>query len=124
MSIETQSRVIETVRSIENTMMGMGFTPALPLQEGFATWFSFRKSTCEVRFVCGPPEYHMEMFIKMDKSSGAKTYELADLMQIPTLAQWIRTNRPVDQGHDHLGAESRWFIDLLKIALPELDAQC
>jgi len=123
MSNETRARFIEAVRSIESALEGMGFTQVPPVEQGFATWVSFRKSNCEVKFVCGPPEYHVEMFIEMRRVSGVKAYEFSDLMQMPTLARWIRANRLVVQEDDQLCVESRWFAELLRLALPVLDKQ-
>jgi hypothetical protein len=121
MSTTAQNRFVEALRVIECTLGRRGFIPAPPLQHGFATWISFKKPNCEVKFAYGPPEYHVEMFIRMETKEGAKNYELADLMRIPSLAQWISDNRPVSHGDDSLCIESRWFAELLNVALPELE---
>ncbi len=80
----------------------------------YVTRISFNFGKGIVEFLCGPPEYHAEIFISVqDERSKLNRYDLARLMSIPHLRNWVVKNKPNINHGDKIRAEIDWFILLL-----------
>jgi hypothetical protein len=67
-----------------------------------------------VEFLCGPPEYHAEMFVIVPCSTGKNDrYDLAKLMSIQEVRDWFMANRASRSGGDRLESETTKLADLL-----------
>lgn len=88
--------------------------------EGFLSQLSMKGPYGAVEILCGPPEYHAEVFIESYDES--KRYNLTDLMGIDSIREWVKTNRPKTDGQSHLAAELEWIFDLLSEGLKDADS--
>ena len=68
-----------------------------------------------VEFLCGPPEYHAEIFVSVQGSDGATDrLDLGGLMASSFVRDWVTENRLQASGKDRLRAEVEWFVSLLQ----------
>ncbi len=64
-----------------------------------------------VTFMFGPSDWDVEMIIKRN---GIK-YAFKDLLQIPSIAQWTKDNRYIQETRDRsIADEVGWAVKLLK----------
>ena len=110
------TEALEPVRSV---LLARGFREGPPNINGFATWTLFRSKEADVEFSYGPPDYHVEIFIR-GRGADARMYELSDLMAIPAIEKWIRANVLAVSNEEPVMAECRWFARLLEVALPHI----
>ena len=83
--------------------------------DGYVTRISYSFGKGLIEFLCGPPEYHAEIFISV-KGAGknSERYDLTKLMSISHLRNWVAQNKP-DMSHgDKIRAEVDWYVLLLK----------
>lgn len=105
---------LEPVRSL---LIGQGFREEPVRSEGYLSRISFRREEAQVDLAYGPPEYHVEMFMRREGRQRAM-YELADLMTFPELDSWVRANGSPATDVSLVVAECRFFARLLELALP------
>ena len=67
-----------------------------------------------VEFRCGPPEYHVEVFILTD---DGRRWSLADLLEIDQIRTWMFQNRPNFSGRSRLEAEIDVAFSLFSVGL-------
>jgi hypothetical protein len=107
------TKALDPVRRV---LQARGYREAPPNSSGFATWILFRSAEADVEFSYGPPEYHVEMFIRR-RGRDEPTHELADLMALPAVADWMRANPADIANEETVVAECRWFAGLVEVAL-------
>jgi hypothetical protein len=66
-----------------------------------------------VEFLCGPPEYHAEIFMNVSGSGGTERLDLARMMSVQEVRDWFAKNRGVHVGSDTLESEVLKLVALL-----------
>jgi hypothetical protein len=81
--------------------------------DGFVSRATMSGSGGIVEILCGPAEYHAEIFITTLKDH--KRWNLADLMSVGTLKQWLvsYSQRASSQGKSGLEADIEWIFLIL-----------
>jgi hypothetical protein len=81
--------------------------------DGFVSRATMSGSGGAVEILCGPAEYHAEIFITTLKDN--KRWNLADLMSVGTLKQWLvsYSKRASCQGKSELEADIEWIFLIL-----------
>ena len=126
MSNETRDRFIKYVDEAERKLSSdFNITNKKVAVDGFVTRITYSFGEGLVEFLCGPPEYHAEIFVSIKAENGSlERYDLAKLMSISHLRNWIVNNKP-DMSHgDKIKAETEWHVLLLKEikCLPEFQS--
>jgi hypothetical protein len=85
---------------------------------GFATFILYEGSNYSVEFLCGPPEYHVEILVELKKTN--QKYDLTALTAIPTIQNWVLNHILTTNGEDKILAETKWYVDLIEFSLPIL----
>ncbi len=80
---------------------------------GFVSRATLSGSGGDIEILCGPAEYHAEIFITMLKDN--KRWNLADLMSVGTLKHWLvsYSQRANNQGKSELEADIEWIFLIL-----------
>ena len=116
MSKETQNKFIKYVDDAE-TQLSSDFkiTNKSTDIDGFVTRIIYSFGEGLVEFLCGPPEYHIEIFVSVKNTDGnLERYDLIRLVSIPNLRSWMVYNKP-DMSHgDKIKSEMEWYISLLR----------
>ena len=123
MSKETQDSFIRRVDETEVQLSSsFNIKDKKVSVDGLVAQISYSFGRGIVEFLCGPPEYHAEIFISViDDDGNFDRYDLAKLMSISYLRNWVVQNKP-DMSHgDKIKAEMDWYVLLLKEirSLPE-----
>lgn len=123
MSKETQDSFIRRVDETEVQLSSsFNIKDKKVSVDGLVARISYSFGRGIVEFLCGPPEYHAEIFISViDDDGNFDRYDLAKLMSISYLRNWVVQNKP-DMSHgDKIKAEMDWYVLLLKEirSLPE-----
>lgn len=126
MSKETQNSFLDKVAEAERELSPVfDIGNKKVLADGLVAQVSYSFGQGVVEFLCGPPEYHAEIFITANRAGESSVrYDLAKLMAIPHLRSWVVQNKP-DMSHgDKLKAEVDWYVLLLKEikGLPEFQS--
>ena len=81
--------------------------------DGFVSNATMSGSGGSVEILCGPAEYHAELFITTLKDH--KRWNLADLMSVGTLKQWLvnYSQKTNFQGKSELEADIEWVFLIL-----------
>ena len=116
MSLDTRKRFVAALAAIEPDLEALGFRRRAIEEQGFATWLMYSRPDVDVEFVCGPPEYHIDMLIRV----GQATYELADLMKRRPIGDWMTEHELKSNQQDALRSEAEWFGALLRVVLARL----
>lgn len=67
--------------------------------------------TGRIFFFYAPPEFHVEIFIRLN---NGEEYDFASLMSIPEIASWVNENKlKIDCNTNKIIAELEWFVVLL-----------
>ena len=80
-------------------------------EDGFITTATMTGSGGRVEILCGPAEYHAEVFITTTK--GQKQWSLSDLMTIESVRLWMHQDFPSTAGRSRLEAEIERAFDLI-----------
>jgi hypothetical protein len=70
---------------------------------GFVSSAIMRNADGQVKILCGPPEYHSEIFISVFRTG--KRFALRDLMTIPKVRDWIVKFNKTAPAKDKCGIE-------------------
>jgi hypothetical protein len=115
-SKETQNSFLDKVSEAERELSPVfDIGDKKVLVDGLVAQVSYSFGLGVVEFFCGPPEYHVEIFITANVAGESSIrYDLAKLMAIPHLRSWVVQNKP-DMSHgDKLKAEIDWYVLLLQ----------
>ena len=77
-------------------------------EDGFITTATMAGSAGCVEILCGPAEYHAEVFITTTKDQ--KRWDLADLINIESVRLWLYQNRPNYSGRSLLEVEVEYLF--------------
>ena len=84
-------------------------------EKGLAYYIEYKKKkNTKVKFLFGPPEWHIDMIIHTAKGD----FEFKDLLAIPEISKWVNNNRYRQENDRIVKIELLWLIELLKISLP------
>ncbi len=114
MSTQTQDTFINSLKDIESDLSDIGITHLLTTKKGYATYVDYKSAdNIHVSFIFGPSDWHVELVLR---KNGIK-YELKDLFQIPSIAEWIRCNKFQEQTGNRIKNEIAWFVDFLRFVI-------
>lgn len=120
MSQRTQADFAELVRKYYQRYSGqLKLGPPSFKYDGFTSRATMTSSDGSVEVLCGPPEYHAEVFI--NTLENQKRWSLADMLGIPVIREWLTRNRPNSEGRSRLEAEIE-CIFLLLVRLKDISA--
>ena len=80
-------------------------------RDGFVSRASMAGPAGVVELVCGPADYHAEIFL--NTTSDNKRWRLADLVGIEPIRNWMFQNRPSLSNKSTIDAEVCYAFDLL-----------
>jgi hypothetical protein len=83
--------------------------------DGFLTTAMMSGCRGNVAFICGPAEYHVELFIYDKKKS--QQLSLRELIAFSPVRDWMRCNRASIEGKQRLQAEIEYAFRLLVEAI-------
>ncbi|MDB4264833.1 hypothetical protein N9893_02080 [bacterium] len=116
MSTSTQNELISSVqKNYEH------FASCLRLKKpSFATrgYLSSAKMTATggtVEILCGPPEYHAEIFIECAATN--KRWGLADLIQVESIKHWLDAYQSKTESQSNVEADVEWIFYILSEGL-------
>ncbi len=98
-------------------IIGHGVKLAAPTFEenGFVTRARLKGVGGHVELLCGPAEYHAEVFVCTDKDG--KRWALSDLMTLKNVRNWMFLNRSGPTGRSTLEADVEYAFRLLSEVL-------
>jgi len=102
MSQETQREFTRLVgKSYQQHQSKLALAEPSFRYDGFISSATLSGSGGSVEILCGPPEYHAEIFV----TSGSERWSLADLMGIEAVRSWMLKNRANIDGRALLEVE-------------------
>jgi hypothetical protein len=116
MSTSTQNEFIASVQKHYKH-----FTSCLRLEKpSFTTkgFLSSAKMTANggiVEILCGPPEYHAEVFIECAGTN--KRWGLADFIQVQSIKHWFDAYQSTTGSQSNVDADVEWIFHLLSEGL-------
>jgi hypothetical protein len=117
--IKSEEGFIKSLEEVKPLLDQMGFIQTHFEEKGLAVFTEYAKQDTKVEFMCGPPEWHVEMII----TTPRRSYAFKDLLQIPLVDEWFKSNKFSEDNEYNINAELRYFINLLEFALPVLRQQ-
>lgn len=116
MSKETQYKFIKYVDDAQKQLSSdFKISNKKIVMDGFVTRITYSFGECIIEFLCGPPEYHAEIFVSVKNENDClERYDLTKLMSISHLRSWVVDNKPKVVHGDKLMAEIEWQISLLR----------
>jgi hypothetical protein len=112
MSTERQQRFEQSVTRTAAAAAGtLNLDPPRFERNGFVTRAFMEGSGGQVELCCGPPDYSVAIFIC--STADSRRWDLADLMQLGSVNQWLIANRPQPGEQDEAYA-FRFLIDGLR----------
>ena len=83
--------------------------------DGFVSYATTDGSEGSVKIVCGPPEYHAEVFLLIPKNG--ERWNLARLMEISSVRRWVMSQSPEQSSRSVVEMDVEWIFRLLKDGL-------
>lgn len=116
MSKETQDRFLKYVDEAKIQLsLDFSISNKNTAIDGFVARVTFSLGEGLVEFLCGPPEYHAEIFISVKgEDDSLERYDLTKLMSVPHLRNWVVHNKPNMSHGDKIRAEMEWHVLLIK----------
>jgi hypothetical protein len=107
----SQESFIKIMNDMEKVLADIGLSHLSTEKKG-ATFIEYQGTDdTRVTFMFGPSDWDVEMIIKRN---GIK-YAFKDLLQIPSIAQWTKDNRYIQETRDRsIADEVGWAVKLLK----------
>ena len=112
MSTQSQALFIQSVKDVETALTNIGLSHLSTEKKGYATYIEYKGAhDTHVTFAFGPSDWDVDMVVERN---GTK-YAFKDLLQIPSVAQWIKDNQyKQETGKRIIADEVGWFVKLLK----------
>lgn len=105
------------IKEIESILYSMHFHPHSFEEKGAAYFIKYKRGQSIVEFLFGPSDWHVEMLIFTSK----RKFSFGDLLQIPAIAGWVRSNEYKPEKTTNVKGELLWFVELLKVSLPIIE---
>lgn len=112
MSTQYQELFIQSVKDIETVLTDIGLSHLSTEKKGYATYIEYKGAhDTRVTFMFGPSDWDVNIVVKR----SGKKYEFKDLLQIPSVAHWMKDNKyKQETGNRIIADEVGWFVKLLK----------
>lgn len=116
MSTSTQNEFIASVQQNYER-----FASCLKLEkpsfaiQGFLSSAKMIATGGTIEILCGPPEYHAEVFISC--AGNHKRWGLADLIQVERVKHWLDAYQPETESQSEVEADVEWIFHLLSEGL-------
>jgi len=114
MKDELTKEFLSGINEVQPILLLMNFSQYSFVQKGSSYFISFKKEGTFVDFLFGPSDWDIEMVIH---TSNGK-FAFKDLLQLPSIADWVDRNRYEQFGGRNIKNELLWYVDLLKFSLP------
>lgn len=116
MSLATQNQFIASVEhNYELFALSSKFEkPSFSIQ-GFLTSARIVSAGGTIEILCGPPEYHAEIFIEC--AGNPKRWGLADLIQFESVRCWLESYKSNTENQTEVEADVEWLFRLLSEGL-------
>ncbi|QQS42841.1 MAG: hypothetical protein IPM63_07875 [Acidobacteriota bacterium] len=114
---DTTRHFLEAMNEVEVILSSDSFVKRSITEKGLACWVEFANESVLVEFSFGPPEWHVNMIIRVSNMK----YEFKDLLKIPVVNEWVRKNRHKQRDLSNIRDELMWFVELMKISLREIE---
>jgi hypothetical protein len=85
------------------------------IDDGYITIAKMHAVKGVVELRCGPAEYHVELIVYVN--GNRKRLTLADIIAIPSVREWMETNRPEVDQVTRIQAEVKYAFRLISEAL-------
>lgn len=114
MSTQAQDTFIHLIKDMESELTHIGFSHLSTTKKGYATYVDYKSAeNIHASFMFGPSDWHVELVLRKDE----KNYELKDLLQIPSIAEWIRNSKFKEQTSNRIKDEITFFVGLLRFVI-------
>ena len=87
--------------------------------KGFLSIAKMKTSGGAIEILCGPPEYHAEIFIACHENH--KRWGLADLFQIERVKNWLNAYRSQTKNQSEIEADVEWVFYLIVEGVQGID---
>lgn len=114
--MKSEESFLTSLEEVEHKLNKMGFIQSHFERKGYAIFTDYKRQDTTVKFMRGPSEWHVEMFIITPK----RRYRLNDLLIISVVAEWVKENKFSQGDGNYIKSELFWFVNLLEFVLPFL----
>ena len=116
MSISTQNEFIDSVKqNYERFASCLKLEKPSFANQGFLSSAKMTAAGGTVEILCGPPEYHAEVFI--DCAGNHKRWGLADFIQVEHVKHWLDAYQSKTESQSEVEADVEWIFHLLSEGL-------
>jgi hypothetical protein len=105
------------IKEIESILFLLNFYPYSFEEKGPAYFIKYKRGGSIVEFLFGPSDWDIEIIIFTSKGKFA----FKDLLQIPTIAEWVNNNKYKEVNGRNIKNELLWAVELLKTSLPIIE---
>jgi len=114
MSIQSQEIFIESIKGLDSELTDIGFSHLSTTKKGYATYIDYKSADNSIiTFMYGPSDWDVEILI----IKNGKKYALKDILQVPSITQWIKDNKFQEQTRNRIKDEVAWFVDLIRFII-------
>jgi len=108
---------LEGIKEIENILFLLHFYLYSFEEKGPAYFIKYKRGNSVVEFLFGPSDFDVEIIISTSKGKFA----FKDLLQIPSVAEWVNNNKYKQENGRNVKNELLWALELLKFSLPIIE---
>ena len=114
MSTEVQETFIKSLTDVELELTDIGFSHASTIKKGYATYVHYESlDNMQTLFIYGPSDWNVELSL----TKNGRKYEFKDLLQSPSIFQWVMDNKFQHKTINKIKDEVDWFVDLLRFVI-------
>ena len=116
MSTQSQNNFIESTKKVQTRLAEIGFIYQSTINKGYATYIDFiLADKSQLTFMYGPSDWNVEILLNTKK----KSYAFKDLMEIPSVAHWVKANQFKSRTNNRVRDELDWFVELITFVVKE-----
>lgn len=108
---------LKGLEDVERLLRVLHFSPKGLHKKGVAYFVQYQRGETIIEFLFGPSDWDVEMIIYTSKGKFA----FRDLLNIPSIAQWVNDHRYTQLHERDIHEELLWFVNLLTFSLPMID---
>jgi len=105
---------LQGIKNIEPELNQLGFKAGSVEKKGVAYFIEYGRRNVAIEFMFGPADWDVEIFIRTQE----RKFAFKDLLEIPTISDWVADHRYTRQNGRSVEAELHWYMELLKVSLP------
>jgi hypothetical protein len=114
MSTEAQEIFIQSLKNVEIKLNDIGFFHTSTIKKGYATYIHYKMvDNMQILFMYGPSDWHVELSL----TKNGRKYEFKDILQIPSISQWIMDNKFQHQTSNSIKDEVTWLVDFVRFVI-------